>query len=74
MTAPALPLTGSDLRAIADAVDDVEATDLAGSKLLGRIELYAPDADEPCGWVQRFDDSSPEMGWGAVFEREPGDG
>lgn len=59
-----LPLTGGDLRAIADALDAVEATDLASQGLLGRIEVFAPDGEEPVGWVTRFDETSPEMGWG----------
>lgn len=56
-------LTGGDLRAIADALDDVERTELAHSRLLGRIEVFAPDADEPCGWIQRFDEGEPLAGW-----------
>ena len=61
------PLTASDLREIADAVDAVERTELAGNKLLGRIEVFPPGGDAPVGWVQRFDDNDPDMGWGAVF-------
>lgn len=63
-----LPLTPGDLRDIADAVDEVEATTLAGSKVLGRIEVYRPDADEVIGWVTRFDTDDPDMGWGFVPE------
>jgi hypothetical protein len=64
MTFPDLPLTASDLHAIADAVEEVEKhVDgdglLFGSKLLGRVELHRPDSDNddligyvtPCdGW------------------------
>lgn len=63
-----VPFTASDLRDIAEAVDEVEATTLAGSKLLGRIEVYRPDGNEVIGWVQRFDAADPTMGWGFVFE------
>lgn len=63
-----MPLTGSDLRDVADAVDEVEATTLAASKILGRIEVYRPDGDDLIGWVQRFDNADPDMGWGFVPE------
>jgi hypothetical protein len=66
-----LPLTGGDLRVIADAVDEVEATNLAASQVLGRIEVYRPDGDDRVGWVTRFDESQPDMGWGFVPETEP---
>ena len=66
-----MPLTGGDLRAIADALDAVERTELAGEKLLGRIEVYRPDTDtdERIGWVARFADD-PDMGWGYTPEEE----
>jgi hypothetical protein len=67
MTSPEMPLTPSDLRDIADAVDGVEATELAGNPLLGRIELHRPDGDQ-IGWVSRFDGTDPDMGWGFVIE------
>lgn len=63
-----MPLTGGDLRVIADALDKVEATDLAEVEVLGRIEVYRPDGDDRVGWVTRFEDSAPEMGWGFVPE------
>lgn len=65
-----LPLTPGDLRDIADAVSEVEATPLAANQLLGRIEVYRPDSDEQVGWVQRFDDNDPDMGWGFMPEKE----
>ena len=66
MTAVTVPLTSDDLRAIADAVDEVEATTLAANKLIGRVEVYAPDAGEPAGWITRFDEIDPDTGWGYV--------
>lgn len=63
-----LPLTGGDLRAIAEAVDEVETTELAASKVLGRIEVFAPDGEERVGWITRFDPADPDMGWGFVPE------
>ena len=59
-----MPLTGSDLRVIADAVDAVEATTLAGDQVLGRIEVMRPDGNDQIGWVRRFDNADPQMGWG----------
>lgn len=59
-----LPLSGSDLRALADAVDEVEATELAANPVIGRIEVLRPDGDDRVGWIQRFEDGHPEMGWG----------
>jgi len=67
MTSPDMPLTGSDLRDIAEAVDEVEATTLAANQLIGRIEIHRPDGDH-IGWVTRFDNSDPGMGWGFVIE------
>lgn len=61
-----IPLTSGDLRAIAEAIDEVEATTLAANKLLGRIELFRPDDSEQVGWVTRFDESDPDLGWGYV--------
>lgn len=61
-----MPLTGADLRVIADAVEAVEDTALAGVKVLGRIEVYRPDGDDQVGWVTRFDEADPDMGWGFV--------
>lgn len=61
-----LPLTGGDLRVLADALDEVEATTLAANKVLGRIEVLRPDGEDQIGWVQRFDDGDPDMGWGFV--------
>lgn len=61
-----MPLTGCDLRVIADAVDAVDATELASQGVLGRVEVYRPDGDEQIGWVARFDDAEPGMGWGFV--------
>jgi hypothetical protein len=63
-----LPLTSGDLREIANAVDAVERTPLAAEKLLGRIEVFRPDCDDQIGWVTRFDEADPDMGWGIVFE------
>lgn len=70
MTGPGwdLPLTGDDLRRIGDAVDEVDATLLAANPILGRIEVLRPDGDDHLGWVVRFDDSDPDMGWGFVPE------
>lgn len=68
-----LPLTGDDLRVIAEAVDEVEATTLAASKILGRIEVHRPDSEgfDQIGWVVRFDESEPDLGWGFVTAEEP---
>jgi hypothetical protein len=63
-----LPLTGGDLRVIADALDEVEATTLAANRTLGRIEVYRPVGEDVIGWVQRFIDNDPDMGWGFVPE------
>lgn len=66
-----MPLTGGDLRVIADAADEVDTTELAATKVLGRIEVMRPDDEqgERIGWLTRFDTSDPDMGWGFV----PGD-
>ena len=63
-----MPLTSGDLRDIAEALDEVEATTLAASKILGRIEVYRPDGEDRIGWVTRFENSDPDMGWGFVPE------
>ena len=59
-----MPLTSGDLRDVAEAIDEVEATTLAGSKILGRIEVYRPEGEDVIGWVTRFDSADPDMGWG----------
>lgn len=51
---------------IAEALDEVEATELAANPILGRIELFRPDGDDQIGWVQRFEAGDPDMGWGFV--------
>ena len=57
------PLTASDLRVAADALDEIEAVpNLAANKGIGRIEAVCDDS--LIGHFQRFDESSPEMGWG----------
>lgn len=58
------PLSPSDLRAAAGALDEIEATDLAANANLGRIEAVVDDA--LVGHYVRFDVDSPEMGWGFV--------
>ena len=63
-----MPMTSGDLRDIAEALDEVEATTLAASKILGRIEVYRPDGEDRIGWVTRFENSDPDMGWGFVPE------
>lgn len=65
-----LPLTADDLRDIAEALDEVELTTIAANKLLGRIELHRPDCEDRVGWVVRFDDNEPDLGWGVVFEAD----
>lgn len=62
------PLTGGDLRDLAEAVDEVEATTLAGSKVIRRIEVALPEDEDRAGWIVRFDEGCPEMGWGFVPE------
>lgn len=64
-----MPLTSDDLRVVADALDAVERTGLAAEKVLGRIEVYRPDTEEceRIGWVARFDDDNPDMGWGFTY-------
>lgn len=61
-----LPLTGGDLRELAEALDEVEATPLAASKVVRRMEVALPEDEDPIGWFVRFDEESPEMGWGFV--------
>lgn len=63
-----MPINAHDLRVIADALDEVEGTELAANKVLGRIEVYYPDTDVQAGWAARFDDEDPEAGWGFVTE------
>lgn len=67
------PLTGSDLRVVADALDEVEATTLDANPVLGRIEVMRPDAYElgRIGWIRRFDDE-PGSGWGFVADPQAG--
>lgn len=66
-----MPLTAGDLRVIADALDAVERTELAAEKVLGRIEVHRPDGDgERIGWVARFDDNDPNLGWGYTPQEE----
>jgi hypothetical protein len=60
----AIPMTAGDLRELAEALDEIEATPLAASKCIGRIEAYLPDGEAQVGWFVRFDDSDPDMGWG----------
>lgn len=67
-----LPLTPSDLHAIADAVEHVEDTLDATNTTIGRVEILRPDSepaagaypDSRIGWVTRFDESDPTAGWG----------
>jgi len=61
-----MPLSSGDLRVIADAVSEVENSTLAGNGLLGRIEVFRPDGGDVVGWVARFDDRDPDMGWGFI--------
>lgn len=65
-----MPLTGGDLRSIADAADQVEETVLAHNSVIGRIEVIRPDSDdqECIGHFVRFDESDPDMGWGFTPE------
>lgn len=56
-----MPLTGSDLREIADMLDKVDMADSDspfGSALVGRVEIYRPDSDtaEVIGHFIPFDD------------------
>lgn len=61
-----LPFTGGDLRDIADGLDEFERSDAAASRVIRRVEVKLPDADETVGHFVRFDESDPEMGWGFV--------
>jgi len=64
-----MPLTGDDLRVIADAVDAVDrAEELRPHGVLGRFEVHRPESVYPdlVGWVERFDYADPDMGWGFV--------
>lgn len=63
-----LPLTGGDLRDIADAVDAVEATTLAAERAIGRIEVHLPGCEQQVGWLTRFAEDDPDMGWGFTPE------
>lgn len=63
---PALPLTGGDLRDLADGLDEVERTELAASKIVVAMLVALPDEDVPIGQFVRFDESDPDMGWGFV--------
>jgi len=56
------PLTASDLRMAAEALDEIEPTPLAANKAIGRIEAVIDDS--LVGHYVRFDDADPEMGWG----------
>ena len=52
-----LPLTPSDLRAIAEALDPLEYSEvLTANPLIGRIEVFRPDGDEQIGWFAQSDD------------------
>jgi len=68
MTLSDYPLVPDDLRQIADAIEEVEETTLAANSILGRIELFRPDGDDRIGWVTRFVENDPDMGWGVVFD------
>jgi hypothetical protein len=61
-----IPLTGGDLRTLADALDEVEDTPLAASQVILRIEVALPENEDPCGHFVRFDEGDPDLGWGFV--------
>jgi len=51
-----LPLTASDMRAIADALEPIEfSAVIAENPIIGRIEVIRPDgdADDVCGYFVR---------------------
>lgn len=70
-----LPLTGSDLRRIADAVDHIDdslTTTGDAATVLGRVELLRPDGGDQVGWAVPFGE---DQGWGYVpTETNNGDG
>lgn len=64
MTNHDLPITADELRAIADALDAVEAASAAlNSPLIGRIEVLRPDSskDDRIGWMIPY-----EGWWGYI--------
>lgn len=60
------PLTGGDLRDLADSLDELEATQLAGSKVIRSMLVALSDDEDTIGQFVRFDESDPGMGWGFV--------
>lgn len=70
-----LPLSASDMRAIADALDPIEMDPrIVESSIIGRIEVIRPDGDpdDVCGYFVREGaaDSSGEAWFGFVMEGE----
>lgn len=63
-----LPLTGGDLRDLANAIDEIEATALATNKTIRSIQLCIEGDEVTTAWAVRFDESDPEMGWGVIFD------
>lgn len=57
------PLTASDLRSAAEALDEIEATTLGANRAIGRIESVIDDS--LIGHYTRFDDDPDgTLGWG----------
>lgn len=49
-----LPLSASDLRAIADALEPIELQPaIAQNPVIGRIEVIRPDGDDVVGYFER---------------------
>lgn len=61
-----LPLTASDMRVIADALDPIETNpNLTDSPTIGRIEVIRPDGspDDVCGYFVREGEPGSGEAW-----------
>lgn len=61
-----LPLTASDMRAIADALEPIETDErITENPIIGRIEVIRPDgdADDICGYFVREGDLGKAEAW-----------
>ncbi len=66
-----LPLTGGDLRDLAETLDAIEATELAADRCIRSIIVALPACEDPVGEIVRFDETDPDMGWGIAFGDVP---
>lgn len=66
MSRQSLPLTASDLRVIADALEPIETSAvIAENASIGRIEVVRPDgdADDVCGYFVRENEAGSGDAW-----------